>query len=458
MRRWREVVLRRGLLVRVFLHGLLLLAGSGAALLVVGKLFFEPAMQRDVAPFNAWVVARACELRDDRAALGRELAFYRERLRLQLTLYTAADAPLATNVEPPFGPAPAAERGALARGEVLALAPGAVFAAGCFDPGGRLVAYGVGLRSPPRFALAGSTAIFFAVLGALALASVPLARSVSAPLERLSAAARAFGRGDLRARAGLRRRDEIGDLAVAFDEMADRIEALLRAEKELLANVSHELRTPLSRTRVVLELADAGDADAARAYLPEIAHDLGELERIVEDVMTAARLDLAAGRAGAGAPPLHLREVPFGGLLDAAASKFRETRPDRRLVVEAAPGLPTVLADPVLVRRALDNLLDNAGKYSSPPSAVELRARPEGGLVVVEVRDAGIGIDEADLPRLFAPFFRTDRSRARETGGIGLGLALTRRIVEAHGGAVRVESRPGVGTTVTLTLPAAPAP
>ncbi|HEU4538002.1 MAG TPA: HAMP domain-containing protein, partial [Polyangiaceae bacterium] len=278
MRRWRDVVLRRGLLWRVFLHGLLLLAASGVALLAVGKLFFEPAMQRDIAPFDAWVVARACELRDDPAALGRELAFYRDGLRLQMTLYAGEGAPLATNVEPPFGPVSASERGALARGEVLAPVRRAAFAAGCFDPDGRLVAYGVGRRPPPRVTLAGPTAIFFAMLGALALASVPLAGSVVAPLERLSAAARSFGRGDLRARAGLRRRDEIGDLALAFDEMADRIEALLRAEKELLANVSHELRTPLARTRVVLELADAGDADAARAYLPEIAHDLGELE------------------------------------------------------------------------------------------------------------------------------------------------------------------------------------
>jgi signal transduction histidine kinase len=112
-------------------------------------------------------------------------------------------------------------------------------------------------------------------------------------------------------------------------------------------------------------------------------------------------------------------------------------------------------ADPVLLRRALDNLLDNAGKYSEPRTTVQLLARPLEHGFQVEVRDEGIGIDANDLPHLFTPFFRSDRSRARRTGGVGLGLALARRIVVAHGGTLTLESQPGQGTTARVILPAA---
>jgi signal transduction histidine kinase len=122
-----------------------------------------------------------------------------------------------------------------------------------------------------------------------------------------------------------------------------------------------------------------------------------------------------------------------------------------------APSPPALVGDAPLLRRMLANLLDNAAKYSEPPSPVSLAARGVGDDLVVEVRDRGIGIDAEDLPRLFTPFFRTDRSRARGTGGVGLGLVLARRIAEAHGGRISVASAPGEGTVVTVTLPGAPA-
>jgi signal transduction histidine kinase len=106
-----------------------------------------------------------------------------------------------------------------------------------------------------------------------------------------------------------------------------------------------------------------------------------------------------------------------------------------------------------MLRRVLDNLLDNAVKYSESPATVEVVARQHGAAFQVSVRDQGIGVDAHDLPRLFTPFFRTDRSRARGTGGVGLGLALAKRIVEAHGGTITVESRPGIGTTVSFSVP-----
>ena len=118
--------------------------------------------------------------------------------------------------------------------------------------------------------------------------------------------------------------------------------------------------------------------------------------------------------------------------------------------------LPALVADPAMLRRVIDNLLDNAAKYSEAPAPVELAAEGDGASLRVSVRDEGIGVEPQDVPRLFTPFFRTDRSRARGTGGVGLGLALAKRIVEAHGGTIEVESRPGLGTTVRFRVPADP--
>jgi signal transduction histidine kinase len=252
-------------------------------------------------------------------------------------------------------------------------------------------------------------------------------------------------------RSGIRRRDEVGELALAFDEMAGHLERLVKSERQLLANVSHELRTPLARIRVALELAAEGDAEKARIFLGEIGADLAELETLVEDVLTTARLD-AQGPSGEGFP-LHRQEVSASGLIDAAVRRFREAWPDRALEADCAKELPALDADPVLLRRVLGNLLDNARKYSEEGQPIRLTARAESGRLRIQVRDEGIGMTPEDLRMLFTPFFRSDRSRARGTGGVGLGLAMARRIVEAHGGALTAESAPGQGSAFTVDLP-----
>jgi two-component system OmpR family sensor kinase len=143
-------------------------------------------------------------------------------------------------------------------------------------------------------------------------------------------------------------------------------------------------------------------------------------------------------------------------LLEKSASRFQASHPDRTLEVRIAKDLPEVMADAVLLRRVVDNLLDNAHKYTDEPAKpIALEARRDGGDVVIEVRDQGIGIDKDDLERLFEPFFRADRSRARATGGLGLGLALARRVVDAHRGTIVFASEVGEGTIVRVRLPAA---
>lgn len=173
----------------------------------------------------------------------------------------------------------------------------------------------------------------------------------------------------------------------------------------------------------------------------------------MDDVLTAARLNLANERAGEAAPPLHMSAIEPGTLLSKAAARFHTAHPSRRLVIAADTPLRPVSADPALLRRVIDNLLENARKYSGPRSIVRLCARSDGGELTVEVSDQGIGIDQADLQNVFTPFFRTDRSRARQTGGVGMGLALARRVVEAHGGTIDVESQPGQGTKVRFRIP-----
>lgn len=293
------------------------------------------------------------------------------------------------------------------------------------------------------------------VLVVVGVGSFLTARSISRPLARLTKATRAFGSGQLDARAKMERADEIGEVSRAFDDMADRIAKLLLAERELLANVSHELRTPLARIRVALDLANEAEPHLAVESLKEIAQDLGELERIVDDVLASARLALDAGGASPQSSlPVRAELLDAAELLERSAIKFRAAHPERPLDVSVPADLGSIMADAVLVRRVVDNLLDNAHKYTEAEGApIALSAKTEGESVLIEVRDRGIGITEADLERLFEPFFRADRSRTRATGGLGLGLALSRRVVDAHKGTIVFESKVGEGTTARVRLP-----
>ena len=298
---------------------------------------------------------------------------------------------------------------------------------------------------------------FFSGLVILGVGSLLTARWILRPLDALSKAARALGDGDLRARTGLSRDDELGDVARAFDDMAERVQKLLVAERELLANVSHELRTPLARIRVALDIAGEGDAEAGRISMTEIGVDLGELESLIDDILTTARLE-ASVAAPRSTFALHFQDTAPEVLCTRAADRLRGMHPRRPLDVTVAQGLPAVRVDPVLFRRVLDNLLENAHKYSPDLTRpIHLRADREGDKVLFEVKDEGMGIREEDLPHVFTAFFRGERSRSRGTGGVGLGLTLAKRIVEAHGGTIDVTSAPSDGTRVVVKLPHASA-
>lgn len=374
------------------------------------------------------------------AALSADVTFYDAE-------GTAVSGPGDSDVEPPPTPS---ERYEMARGPLVRRSP--TFQVLVPLAEGNYAVYRPWPRQ--RYSLSHWTVLAGGALVFVLLSSLIFGQYLARPLERLAAAARAFGSGQLDARVGpIRSLTEYGQLARSFDEMADRIADLVRSQKELLANVSHELRTPLARIRLALDLADEeGDAAAARESLKDIAGDLAELERLVEDVLTTARLDLATGRAGE-VTPLRRERVDLPALLERAASRVRAAHPDREVRVEVDGEGPVVSADPALLRRALDNLLDNAARHSEADRPIVLAARGDGTGWALAVIDRGVGISPLDLSRLFTPFYRSDRSRSRATGGLGLGLVLARRIVEAHGGTLDIESRLGEGTTARIHLP-----
>jgi two-component system, OmpR family, sensor kinase len=291
---------------------------------------------------------------------------------------------------------------------------------------------------------------FVLPLGALVLlvvgaATIWFSRRLVRPLDSLAMAAQKFGAGDTGARAKLVRDDELGDVGKAFDDMADRTSALISAQRQLMADVSHELRTPLARIRVALELA-AEDPTAAKDVLADVGTDLDEIDQLIADILTTARLD-------ADQAPVNREPISVGELADRAANRFTARHPHRTLEKVVDDAERAIECDPVLLRRALDNLLDNAAKYSESDKPVKLAVHPNGTEVDFEVVDKGIGMSKEELERAGTPFWRADGSRARRTGGVGLGLALARRIARAHGGDLSLDSAPGRGTTVRLHVP-----
>jgi signal transduction histidine kinase len=267
------------------------------------------------------------------------------------------------------------------------------------------------------------------------VASGPLARRISLPIERLTDAVRRFGAGDLSARVRWpqRRRlrhphapDELEQLTRAFDEMAERIERLVRGQKELLANVSHELRSPLARMRVALELLPRDPATQTR--LRDLEGDLGELDRLIEDVLTTSRLD-------ASGLPLHLGRVDVRALMEQLATRAAHdpATAGKTLTLGGGHGV-TVMADGALLKRALWNLVENAAKYGAPPIEIDARVDRDQWIELT-VSDHGLGIPEEERERIFEPFYRSDKARTPGSG-FGLGLTLVRRVAEVHGGSV----------------------
>ncbi len=465
---------RSRLSLRIYLIGLLQLVVAAMSIVLVHRLFEQSRAEHEARHAPGLVMAFG-ELIDQPETLQRALAQLKADRAIELTYYRADGERIASTDEvvPPLDDAQRAQlatTGAVPRQD----GPPDKTTTVAILRDGKLAGYGrlrLTRDEHRRHAAAGrdkhhghrpwflapihEPAGVVLALMASAVIALLFARSLARPLARLARAAEAFGSGDLSARANIRRNDEIGSVARTFDEMAERVNALLRTQREFLANVSHELRTPLARIRVALDIAAEGDVESARESLAEITEDWTDLDRLVESLIAIARLDLAGDPT---VPAAALREEPLDAvhLVERAAIGFAGMYPEHTLVVEHDEAALPMVGDGAMLRRVLDNVLGNAAKYSDPSAPIHLAVRQRGDDIEFTVSDRGIGIDAADLPRLFEPFFRADRSRTRKTGGAGLGLALARRIIDAHHGRISVASAVGAGTTVTFTVPSAP--
>jgi signal transduction histidine kinase len=440
------------LVVSIYLVALVQLLTAWLGFSISRDYLVEPPGRLGRGGFETFAAQHVAFDRDSPAALKETMEWLRVEIGVHVSLFKPNGDVIASTHDQV--PAPLL-REQTARLPVHGFLPGPrpdTYAVGIFEHG-KLVAYVITDRFEFRRPLSRQFILVGAVLSVVLLGSLLFARSLAVPLRHLAKVAREFGSGKLNVRAKLDRRDELGAVAKSFDDMADRITALLNGQRELLANVSHELRTPLARIRVALDLAADGDAEAARDALANISTDWGDLDRLVEDVLAAARLDL--GNSEPGSLPLRRDSVNLADIVHAAHERAQVVHPGEQLQLDIAEDLPIIEGDGALLRRVIDNLVDNARKYSEPKSPILLRLRssPDGRAVELAIVDRGMGIDAADLPHIWTPFFRTDRSRTRKTGGVGLGLTLVRRIVTAHGGIVDVKSAVGQGTEMRVTLP-----
>jgi two-component system sensor histidine kinase BaeS len=288
--------------------------------------------------------------------------------------------------------------------------------------------------------------------GALLLSLLLLER-IALPLMQLAAAARRFAKGDLHARVPVRGPREVAEVASEFNRMAEGLARAQTQQRALVADVAHELRTPLTVLRGYVEALRDGLADPDPETVNLIHTETLQLQRLVDDLQDLAQADAA---------DLHLQwgVVDPAELLSTAAAGFRLQAEAKgvQLLTDIPSDLPRLLADRRRLGQVTDNLLANALRYTGPGGTVSLVARLVPDAVRVEVRDTGTGIAAEHLPYLFDRFYRVDPSRARDTGGSGLGLTIARRLVEAHGGEIGVDSAPERGSTFWFTVPLDPPP
>lgn len=246
--------------------------------------------------------------------------------------------------------------------------------------------------------------------------------------------------GNLDVRIPVKKRDELGRLTEAFNDMARRIKEMLKARDQLLLDVSHELRSPLTRIKVALEFIEESKKKR------RIATDIAEIEAMITEILESERLIDGRGK-------LERRSTDLVQLIDDVVEEYKDRSPG--VVIVSQPQALEWPVDSERVRIVLKNILDNAVKHSRPDSRnTELSITEDRDTAIICIKDDGVGISEEQIPYLFEPFYRVDRSRSRETGGYGLGLHLCKRIMDAHQGRIEIQSNPtGPGITVSLFFP-----
>ncbi len=277
-----------------------------------------------------------------------------------------------------------------------------------------------------------------------------LTRYVTAPVARLRHASRMLAAGDLSARAGgkdIRRRDELGDLVRDFDSMAERLQALVTAQRRLLSDISHELRSPLARLNVAVGLARRHAGPETQSALERVEIEADRLNEMLQNLLTLSRLE--------SGDPVDMRTpVKLASLVaDVVADADFEAQAFGRSVCAVSSIDCEVLGNVTLLRSAIENVVRNAARYTDEKTHVEVSLARDNGHAVISVRDHGPGVPEESIPKLFRPFYRVDETRDRNTGGVGLGLSIAERAIRLHGGSVRASNAEPHGLVVELQLP-----
>ena len=275
-----------------------------------------------------------------------------------------------------------------------------------------------------------------------------LSRTLTRPIMELTAATRAMSEGKLNQEVPVRSRDELGELAVSFNRMNAELARSTGLRRQMTADIAHELRTPIS---VILGHAEAvhDGVLAPSSETFEIIRDEAErLEKLIEDLRTLSRAD-------AGELPIEPQLVAPGKLLEKvqAIHKHRAAQKNIAISVKDGSSLPDISADPGRMMQVLNNLVDNAFRYTPAGGQIHLSGQVVSGCLEIRVQDSGPGISQEDLERVFDRFYRSDPSRQRDESGSGLGLAIAKSIVEKHNGHIWAESKPGEGTTIIFQLP-----
>ena len=385
---------------------------DGAARLVSGAL---PPPGADLPAFETGLGALAAEF-------GAELALFDADLK-----------PLAATSDSLTAPSPSRQRGGWMH------SPGQGPAVVLKLPDGRwLVARGAHRGGPRWFIGLSLLAVF------LAIGAYPLARRITRRLERLRNRVEALGGGDLGARVEVEGRDEVAELATSFNQAAARIERLVEVERMLLASVSHELRTPLTRIRMAVELLTGEASPGAHNQLAQLQGDIAELDRLIDELLLASRLQLAD----------HLVESESVELLALVAEEGARFNAD-------VGGEPvSLVGDARRLRYMVRNLLENARRHGATEGVRaevgKIQSDAFGPGASLSVSDCGPGVVENEREQIFEPFYRP--TGMREAGqGVGLGLYLVRQIAQRHGGDARCENGEGGGARFVVTLAADPA-
>lgn len=245
--------------------------------------------------------------------------------------------------------------------------------------------------------------------------------------------------GNLDHRMSSGRRDELGQLVHSFNTMTEKIQEMIRIREQLLLDVSHELRSPLTRIRLALEFMEEGESKKT------VLEDVNELEAMIGELLEVERLRSAHGG-------LRLEKHDIRRLVEETCTGFKGRSPG--IILRLPSDEVRIPIDPDRFKTALRNLLDNALRYSPAEGRpVEIGSEELKDEIVIRVKDYGSGIPAEEIPHIFEPFYRVDKSRSKKTGGYGLGLNMVHKIVSAHGGRMEVQSVPGQGSTIAMRLP-----